>query len=73
MQVKVMQRVYRMPRDKYQGLLRIASEQVPFGIYAIEKGDYAELHNDRLKSITELKDLRRKFKRAGYKVYANGI
>lgn len=62
-----------MPRDKYQGLLKIASEQVPFGIYAIEKGDYAELHNDRLNSMTELKDLRRKFKRAEYKVYANGI
>ena len=37
MQVNVMNRVYRMSQKEYQGLLEIASEQVPFGIYAIEK------------------------------------
>lgn len=68
-----MQRVYRMPRDKYQGLLKIAKEQVPFGIYAIEKGDYAEMRNDRCESKSQLKELRRTLKKAGYKVYANGI
>lgn len=33
-QVKVMNRVYRMSQSEYQGLLKVASEQVPFGVYA---------------------------------------
>ena len=36
-----------MSRKEYQGLLKIAKEQVPFGVYALEKGDYAELRNDK--------------------------
>lgn len=71
MQVKVMKRVYRMSRKEYQGLLEIASEQVSFGIYAVEKGDYAELRSDKCRSITELKALTRGFKYQGYKVLAN--
>ncbi|WP_242980214.1 MULTISPECIES: hypothetical protein [Lacrimispora] len=50
----------------------MASEQVPFGIYAVEKKDYAELRCDKCKSITQLKDLTRKFKAQGFKVLANG-
>lgn len=61
-----------MNRKEYQGLLEVASEQVPFGIYAIEKKDYAELRCDKCKSVTQLKSLIRQFKAAGYKVYANG-
>lgn len=60
-----------MNRTEYQGLLEIASEQVPFGIYAIEKNDYAELRCDHCKSITQLKSLTRGFKAQGYKVLAN--
>ena len=67
-----MNRVYRMSQKEFQGLLQIASEQVPFGIYAVEKQGYAELRCDKCKSITELKKLTRQFKAAGYKVYANG-
>ncbi|MFR4581321.1 MAG: hypothetical protein ACLT76_18365 [Clostridium fessum] len=47
MQVKVMNRVYRMSQEEYQGLLKMASDQVPFGVYAIEKKGYAELRNDK--------------------------
>lgn len=61
-----------MSQLEYQGLLKMASEQVPFGIYAVEKKDYAELRCDKCKSITQLKDLTRKFKAQGYKVLANG-
>ena len=71
MQVKVANRMYRMNRTEYQGLLKIASEQVPFGIYAIEKKGYAELRVDRCSSMTQLKNLTRNFKAQGYKVYAN--
>ncbi len=72
MQVKVMNRVYRMNWKEFQGLLKVASEQVPFGIYAVEKQGYAELRCDKCSSVTRLKELTRQFKAAGYKVYANG-
>ena len=73
MRVKVANRIFRMSRAEYQGLLEVASEQVPFGIYAVEKKDYAELRVDRCKSITQLKALKRQFRANGYKVYANGV
>lgn len=50
----------------------MASEQVPFGVYAVEKGDYAELRNDNCRSTTQLKALIRQFKSQGFKVHANG-
>lgn len=67
-----MNQLYKMSQLEYQGLLKVASEQVPFGIYAIEKKEYAELRCDKCKSITQLKDLTRKFKTQGFKVLANG-
>lgn len=72
MQVKVANRTYSMSRKEYEGLLKVASEQVPFGIYAVEKKNYAELRNDKCKSMTQLKNLKRHFKSQGFKVYANG-
>lgn len=71
MQVTVMKRTYQMSQEEYEGLLEIASEQVPFGIYAVEKQGYAELRNDKCKSITQLKKLIRQFKARGFKVHAN--
>lgn len=64
--------MYQMSKQELQKLLKIASDQVPFGVFAIEKGDYAELRNDRCKSITQLKSLIRQFRQQGYKVHANG-
>lgn len=61
-----------MSQLEYQGLLKVASEQVPFGIYAVEKKNYAELRCDKCKSVTQLKDLTRQFKAQGFKVLANG-
>ena len=55
MKVKVGKRMYRMSRKEYQGLLETAKEQVPMGIYALEKDDYAELRCDRCSSITSLR------------------
>lgn len=72
MKVKVANRTYRMNRKEFQGLLQIAKEQVPKGVYAVEKGDYAELRNDHCTSATQLKALTRQFKSQGFKVYANG-
>lgn len=60
-----------MSQKEYEGLLKIASEQVPLGIYAVEKQGYAELRCDKCESITQLKKLTRQFKTRGFKVYAN--
>ncbi len=47
------------------------SEHVPFGIYAIEKDGIIEMRRDRCESMTKLKEMKRDFKRRGYKVYCN--
>ena len=51
----------------------MAAEQVPSGVYAIEKAEYAELRNDVAHSRTKLKELIRGFKQSGFKVYSNGL
>ncbi|MDD7740678.1 MAG: hypothetical protein SOT28_01530 [Fusicatenibacter sp.] len=61
-----------MSKKEYQGLLEIAKEQVPLGIYAIEKKEYAELRCDRCKSVTQLKEQKRMFRAQGFRVMANG-
>lgn len=71
MRVAVGNRLYKMSNTEYKGLLKVAAEQVPMGIYAIEKADYAELRCDRCKSMTELKKISREFKSKGYRVHAN--
>ena len=71
MKVKVAKKVYQMSQEQYQGLLKVASEQVPFGIYAIEKKNYAELRCDKCSSITQLKNMTRQFKAKGFKVLCN--
>ena len=67
-----MNRVYRMSQKEYQGLLQVASEQVPFGVYAVEKQGYAELRCDKCESKSQLKEMIRSFKAQGFKVLANG-
>lgn len=61
-----------MSREEYKSLLELGSEQVPFGVYAVEKKGQAEMRLDHCKSVTQLKTLIRRFKVQGYKVYANG-
>ena len=72
MKVIVGKRVYQMSKNKAMNLLRIASEQVPRDIYALEKDKIIEMRNDRCSSVTQVKNLKRQFKKAGFKVYANG-
>lgn len=64
-------KTYSMSRTEFKGLLQIASEQMPFGIYAVEKDGKAEMQNQKPGSMTKLKEQIRSFKAAGYKVYAN--
>lgn len=71
MRVNVNGKMYTMPRSQYKQLLAVASEQVHFGVYAVEKANYAELRHDKCKSITQLKAMIRQYKAQGFKVHAN--
>lgn len=71
MRVNVNGKMYTMPRSQYKQLLTVASEQVHFGVYAVEKENYAELRHDKCKSITQLKAMIRQYKTQGFKVHAN--
>ncbi len=66
-------KVYQMTKNQAQNLLKLAKEQVPMGIYALEKDKIFELRNDKCNSKTQVKSLKRQFKKAGFKVYANGV
>lgn len=71
MRVNVNGKMYTMPRSQYKKLMAVASEQVSFGVYAVEKANYAELRHDKCKSITQLNAMIRQYKSQGFKVYAN--
>lgn len=73
LKVKVMKKLYQMSNKEYVRLLEVASEQVPFGIYALEKTGYAELLNIHCSSKTELKARKRAFKQQGFRVLCNGV
>lgn len=55
-----------MSRKRFQGLLQLASEQMPMGIYAVEKRGYAELMNQKCASKSQLKRAKRGWKAQGY-------
>lgn len=69
--VKVGPKLYEMGLKELNNLLKIASEQIPLGVYAVQKGNYVELCRDKCNSITELKKHKRAYKSNGFKVYAN--
>lgn len=66
-----MNRIWEMGQKEYREVRQIASDQVPFGIYAVEKKGYAELVNIHCQSMTQLKKLRRDFNRSGFIVRYN--
>lgn len=72
MLVSIGKRTWKMSRKEYEGLLEVAKEQVPFGIYAVEKENQAHLRHDHCKSMSQLKQLTREYKAQGFKVRANG-
>lgn len=62
-----------MTKKDAENLLKIASEQVSFGIYAVEQDGKISLENIHCKSLTQLKEKRQEFRKAGFKVYLNGL
>ena len=72
MVVNIGKKTWEMSRKEYEKLLEVAREQVPFGIYAVEKGNQVHLRHDHCKSMSQLKQLTRDYKAQGFKVRANG-
>lgn len=69
--VKIGEKSYEVSKKAAKKLLEQMSEYVPFGIYAVEKGNQIDFRNDKCKSITQLKELTRMYRKQGFKVYAN--
>ena len=71
--VHILKKVYEMPEKEAGGLIAIAKEQVPFGVYAVKKGVHLFLLNMKAKSRTQLKQMIRDFKNQGFLVLSNGL
>ena len=71
MVVRIGNKQYQMNRKAANKLLEQMSEYVPFGIYAVEKGNQIEMRNDKCESMTQLKELTRQYRQQGFKVYSN--
>ena len=73
MKVIIGQSAYEMTTKQLNGVLKVASKQVPFGIYAVKKGKICELHNDKFDSEEELLENVAKYAEKGFKVYYNAV
>ena len=62
-----------MTAQKLNGVLKIASKQVPLGIYAVKKGRICELHNDKFDSKECLLEEVANYAEKGFNVYYNAI
>lgn len=63
--------IYEMGRKEYRGVLKVASGQIPCGIYAVEKGSICELRKDTFDSKEELKKAVAEYAAKGFKVHYN--
>ena len=71
MKVIIGQSAYEMTAQQLNRVLKVASKQVPFGIYAVKKGRICELHNDKFDSKEDLLANAEKYSMKGFKVYYN--
>ena len=71
MKIAINESIYEMGRKEYRGILKVASEQIPFGIYAVEKDGICELRKDTFDSKEELKKTVAEYAAKGFKVLYN--
>lgn len=71
MKVIVNESIYEMGRKEYRGILKVASKQIPFGIYAVEKDGICELRKDKFDSKEKLKKSVAEYAEKGFKVHYN--
>lgn len=71
MKVNVGDSLYEMGDEQFKGVLKIASKEIPFGIYAIRKKDVAILLKEAYSTHEELKKAVSGYAMKGFKVYYN--
>lgn len=71
MKVIVNNSIYRMNRKQLDQLLKVASKQIPFGIYAVEKDGICELKKDKFSNIEELNKSVKEYEDKGFRVMYN--
>lgn len=71
MKVIINNSIYEMNRKQTDEVLKVASNQIPFGAYAVEKDGIIELWKDKCQSKTQLKRMVREFREKGFKVHFN--
>lgn len=71
MKVIINETIYEMGRKEYRGILKVASGQIPCGIYAVEKDGICELRKDKFNSKEELKKAVAEYAAKGFKVHYN--
>lgn len=72
MKVLINNNIYEMGRKAFRGVLDIAEKSVPFGIYAVSKGDFCEMRKDTFKSLEEMNKQIAEYQKQGFQVYFNG-
>lgn len=71
MRVIINNNVYGMTKKQLSGLLKIASKQISFGIYAVIKDDICELRKDKFENKSELAKAVSEYKQCGFEVKYN--
>lgn len=71
MKVIVNNSVYDMTKVQADGVLKVASEQIPFGIYAVEKDGIIDLKKGKCRTKAKLQTLIRMFESKGFQVHYN--
>lgn len=54
MKVLINNHVYEMGEKEFVGVLDIAKKSIPFGIYAVRKGDFCEMKRDTFSNLKEM-------------------
>lgn len=72
MKVLINNHVYEMGRKEFRGVLDIAKKSIPFGIYAVRKGDFCEMRKDTFNSLKEMNKQIVEYQKQGFQVYFNG-
>ena len=71
MRVNIKDSIYGMSRKEYKQFLKVASNAVPCGIYAAEKGSTAIMINEKYENSQDLKQAITEYQMKGFKVYYN--
>ena len=71
MKVLVNNSPYEMGRKEYRGVLKVASQQIQCGIYAVEEDGFCELRKDAFDSKEQLKKAVAEYAAKGFEVHYN--